>query len=52
MMQQPHSSDIRQFYQQSLAGVVNSPQFAASDQPSQRNMIGTFIYPYINLLLK
>ena len=49
---QPQAGDIRQFYLQGLAGVVNSPQFMNGDEPGQRNMVGTFIYPYINLLLK
>ena len=49
---QPPAGDIRQFYLQGLAGVVNSPQFMNGDEPGQRNLVGTFIYPYINLLLK
>ena len=40
------------FYQQGLASVLNSPQFVSVDEPSQRNLIGSFIYPYINLILK
>ena len=46
------SPDIRQYYQQALTGVVNTPQFLATDEVSRRNMIGSFVYPYINLILK
>lgn len=49
---QAPSSDIRQYYQQGLASVLNSPQFVSVDEPSKRNLIGSFIYPYINLIMR
>jgi len=32
--------------------VLGSAQFVGMDEPSQRNMIGSFIYPYVDLIMK
>jgi len=50
--QQSPSTDIRQYYSQGLASVLSSEQFVSMGESSQRNMIGTFIFPFVNLILK
>ena len=50
--QAPSTNDIREYYQHGLAGVMNNPQFASFDEANQRNLIGSFIYPYVSLIMK
>lgn len=44
--------DLRQLYLQSFDQQVNSPQFLYGDDSTKRNMIGSFIYHYVGILLK
>ena len=50
--QQPGTNDIRDYYQHGLASVMHSEQFVSVDEATQCNLIGSFIYPYVGLIMK